>query len=119
MNFETKHGAIPNSKSLKLGQSIDYVVKTLGQESLISNNGTSIYYISSDSKHAYFLRPKTIKYNILKIDFANQKISKISNFNNQVEYNKKFSKALKSQDKIKLEDFFKEVVGTSAFIPSN
>ena len=119
LHFKTRHGSTNSETSLiSNGQSIEEVAKILGQESLVSNNSEAVYYINSDARHAYFLRPSTINYQIMKIDFNNRKVSRVTNYSYTSKYNSKFFKKLKSQDKIKIEDFFKEAIGTSSIKPS-
>jgi hypothetical protein len=116
---ELYHGAKVDQNLIKIGDSIDTAIKTLGQESFIANNGKSVYYVSSNAKQLYFLRPRTIEYKIIKVDFENQKVAKIESFEHVGKYNSKLTFKLKNQDKIKTEDFFKEVIGSSNFSPSS
>ena len=115
---ELYHGAKIDQSLIKVGDPIDYAIKTLGQESFIANDGKSVYYISSNAKQLYFLRPSTIEYKIIKVSFENQKVYKIENFNHTARYHRNLGFKLKNQDNIKAEDFFKEVVGTSTFNPA-
>jgi hypothetical protein len=115
---EFYHGAKVDQSLIKIGDSIDHAIKALGQESFIANEGKSVYYISSDAKQLYFLRPSTIEYKIIKVIFENQKVYKIEHLNHRSKYYNNLAFKLKNQDGIKAEDFFKEVVGTSTFNPA-
>jgi hypothetical protein len=117
LSFDTKHGSTMTQEGVKEGDSIDVVRKALGQESIMSNDGIALYYITSDSSHPYFLRPRVTNYNIERIDFKDTKVLSISYFKYNSVYDQKFNKKLKSQDKIKAADFFKEAFSSSVITP--
>lgn len=117
LKFNTKHGSTMMQGNVKRGDSIDEVKKVLGQESIMSNDGKTLYYVTADSSHPYFLRPRTINYSIEKIDFKDNKVSNILHLKHISTYDQKFHKKLKSQDKIKAGDFFKEAFSSSVITP--
>jgi len=111
-----QHGFIKKNDTI-IGQNRQTVIKNLGGEFLQSNIENCIYYISQNGKSFYFLHPRNMNYDVKKICFTGDNVESINNSQYKVKFNSKFSKKLKSQDKITAQDFFKEMIGTSNFIP--
>jgi hypothetical protein len=107
-----QHGIL--QKEIKIGEKKEDILKTIGQESLESNFENCLYYITQKSQSAYFLRPHTLNFEIQKICFKNNIVSNIYKFNHQSKFNPILHKKLKSQDKVTIKDFFKEMINTSS-----
>jgi hypothetical protein len=110
-----QHGIVP--KEIKIGERREKVLEIIGQESIKSNDDHCFYYIAQKSQSTYFLRPRTLNFDIQKICFEGNIVKSVDKFKHQDKFNSKLHKKLKSQDKITVKDFFKEMINTSSFRP--
>lgn len=109
------HGII--QKDIEIGEKKDVILDKVGQESLESKIDNCLYYITQKSKSTHFLRPSTLNFYIQKICFNGNIVKSVEKLEHKMKFNIKMHKKLKSQDKITIKDFFKEMVSTSSFRP--
>jgi hypothetical protein len=109
------HGAHIDPSEIKIGQKIQDVRKTIGQESVEQNN--TLYYMCSKAKQAYFLRPRQFEFKTIKVTHKNGIVVNVEEIKHKSKHNPKLDKILIHKDKISPKEIFREIISSSKYNP--